>query len=80
MNPFWSVTCFVTYANNFSISHGPDGRQWLTPSLLTPQDQQIPGCSGVICPLSEFRQALAAYALPLDRYKQRCDEGATSQL
>ncbi|KAG5283219.1 hypothetical protein AALO_G00039700 [Alosa alosa] len=37
------------------------------------QDQRIPGCSGVICPLSEFQQALAAYTLPLDRYKQLCD-------
>ncbi|XP_062390687.1 lysophosphatidic acid phosphatase type 6 [Sardina pilchardus] len=45
------------------------------------QDQQIPGCSGVICPLSEFQQALAAYTLPLDSYKQLCNntEGVPSK-
>lgn len=38
------------------------------------QAQKIPGCSGIQCPLGEFRQALAAYTLPLDRYKERCED------
>ncbi|XP_012692707.2 lysophosphatidic acid phosphatase type 6 [Clupea harengus] len=38
------------------------------------QDQKIPGCSGVICPLAEFQEAMAAYTLPFDRYKERCDK------
>ncbi|KAL2081398.1 hypothetical protein ACEWY4_023251 [Coilia grayii] len=38
------------------------------------KEQHIPGCSAVTCPLSEFQQAMSAYTLPLDRYKQCCEE------
>ncbi|XP_072541330.1 lysophosphatidic acid phosphatase type 6 [Salminus brasiliensis] len=37
------------------------------------QDQKIPGCSDVYCPLGEFKQALSAYALPEESYYTRCN-------
>ncbi|KAI4896960.1 hypothetical protein NFI96_017926 [Prochilodus magdalenae] len=37
------------------------------------QDQKIPGCSDVYCPLAEFKQALAVYVLPEESYHTRCD-------
>uniref|UniRef100_A0A673KK06 Lysophosphatidic acid phosphatase type 6-like n=1 Tax=Sinocyclocheilus rhinocerous TaxID=307959 RepID=A0A673KK06_9TELE len=37
------------------------------------QDQKIPGCSDVYCPLHEFKEALAVYALPDERYHTLCD-------
>lgn len=37
------------------------------------QDQKIPGCSDVYCPLQEFKEALAVYAVPDDRYYGLCD-------
>ncbi|XP_059895377.1 lysophosphatidic acid phosphatase type 6 isoform X2 [Gadus macrocephalus] len=36
------------------------------------QDQLIPGCSGVYCPVQEFKQALAACSLSADLYQSRC--------
>lgn len=43
------------------------------------QDQLIPGCSGVYCPLEEFKQALSAYSLSPELYKSLCEktEGLT---
>ncbi|KAL7866002.1 hypothetical protein SRHO_G00112490 [Serrasalmus rhombeus] len=37
------------------------------------QDQKIPGCSDVYCPLGEFKQALAMYALTEESYHTRCN-------
>uniref|UniRef100_A0A665U295 Acid phosphatase 6, lysophosphatidic n=1 Tax=Echeneis naucrates TaxID=173247 RepID=A0A665U295_ECHNA len=37
------------------------------------QDQLIPGCSGVYCPLREFKQALSAYTLSSDTYQSLCN-------
>ncbi|XP_029937416.1 lysophosphatidic acid phosphatase type 6 isoform X2 [Myripristis murdjan] len=43
------------------------------------QDQHIPGCSGVYCPLQEFKQALSAYSLTSELYQSLCNstEGST---
>lgn len=43
------------------------------------QDQHIPGCSGVYCPLEEFKQALSAYSLSSELYHSLCNntEGLT---
>lgn len=43
------------------------------------QDQHIPGCSGVYCPLEEFKEALAAYSLSSELYQSLCNntEGLT---
>ncbi|XP_068185473.1 lysophosphatidic acid phosphatase type 6 [Antennarius striatus] len=40
----------------------------------TGQDQLIPGCSGVYCPLEEFKQAVSAYSMSTERYKSRCNQ------
>ncbi|XP_024143010.1 lysophosphatidic acid phosphatase type 6 [Oryzias melastigma] len=37
------------------------------------EDQLIPGCSGVYCPLREFKQAVAACSLSVERYHSLCD-------
>ncbi|XP_068602831.1 lysophosphatidic acid phosphatase type 6 [Brachionichthys hirsutus] len=37
------------------------------------QDELIPGCSGVYCPLEEFKRAVAAYSMSAELYKSRCD-------
>ncbi|XP_038162694.1 lysophosphatidic acid phosphatase type 6 [Cyprinodon tularosa] len=37
------------------------------------QDQLIPGCSGVYCPLQEFKQLLSAYTLNPEVYVTRCN-------
>ncbi|XP_021162945.2 lysophosphatidic acid phosphatase type 6 isoform X1 [Fundulus heteroclitus] len=37
------------------------------------QDQLIPGCSGVYCPLQEFKQVLSAHSLNPDVYRSRCN-------
>ena len=36
------------------------------------QDQLIPGCSGVFCPVQEFKRALAACSLSSELYQSRC--------
>lgn len=43
------------------------------------QDQLIPGCSGVYCPLQEFKQVLSAYSLSSELYQSLCNntEGLT---
>ncbi|XP_022596112.1 lysophosphatidic acid phosphatase type 6 [Seriola dumerili] len=43
------------------------------------QDQLIPGCSGVYCPLQEFKQALSGYTLSSELYHSLCNntEGLT---
>ncbi|XP_073329716.1 lysophosphatidic acid phosphatase type 6 [Pagrus major] len=43
------------------------------------QDQLIQGCSGVYCPLEEFKQALSAYSLSSELYHSLCNntEGLT---
>ncbi|TNN59319.1 Lysophosphatidic acid phosphatase type 6 [Liparis tanakae] len=43
------------------------------------QDQLLPGCSGVYCPLEEFKQVLSAHLMSYDVYHALCnsDEGAT---
>ncbi|KAF3694768.1 Lysophosphatidic acid phosphatase type 6 [Channa argus] len=43
------------------------------------QDQLIPGCSGVYCPLQEFKQAISAYTLTSELYRSICNktEGLT---
>ncbi|XP_063070027.1 lysophosphatidic acid phosphatase type 6 [Engraulis encrasicolus] len=42
--------------------------------LYLGKEQHIPGCSSKTCPLKEFQQAMAEYALPLDRYNKQCEE------
>ncbi|XP_028992289.1 lysophosphatidic acid phosphatase type 6 [Betta splendens] len=37
------------------------------------QEQHIPGCSGVYCPLQEFKQVLSSCALRPELYRLRCD-------
>ncbi|XP_010780785.1 lysophosphatidic acid phosphatase type 6 [Notothenia coriiceps] len=37
------------------------------------QDQLIPGCSGVYCPLDEFKQILSSYSLSSDLYQSLCN-------
>lgn len=37
------------------------------------QDQLIPGCSGVYCPLDEFKQVLSSYSLSSDLYQSLCN-------
>lgn len=37
------------------------------------QDQLLPGCSGVYCPLQEFKQALSAYSLTSELYQSLCE-------
>ncbi|XP_074550447.1 lysophosphatidic acid phosphatase type 6 [Halichoeres trimaculatus] len=37
------------------------------------QDLLIPGCSGVYCPLEEFKQALSGYSLSTELYKSLCN-------
>ncbi|CAG5865685.1 unnamed protein product [Menidia menidia] len=43
------------------------------------KDQLIPGCSGVYCPLQEFKKVLSAYALSSESYHSLCNskEGLT---
>ncbi|XP_042282251.1 lysophosphatidic acid phosphatase type 6 isoform X3 [Thunnus maccoyii] len=43
------------------------------------QDHLLPGCSGVYCPLQEFKQALSAYSLSSELYQSLCNntEGMT---
>uniref|UniRef100_A0A8P4KLW3 Acid phosphatase 6, lysophosphatidic n=1 Tax=Dicentrarchus labrax TaxID=13489 RepID=A0A8P4KLW3_DICLA len=43
------------------------------------QDQLIQGCSGVYCPLEEFKQALSAYSLSSELHQSLCNnvEGLT---
>ncbi|XP_058468975.1 lysophosphatidic acid phosphatase type 6 [Solea solea] len=43
------------------------------------QDQLIPGCSGVYCPLQEFKKAVSAYSLSLENHQSLCNstEGLT---
>ncbi|MEQ2204168.1 hypothetical protein XENOCAPTIV_008983 [Xenoophorus captivus] len=36
------------------------------------QDQLIPGCSGVYCPLQEFKQVVSTYTLTSELYHSRC--------
>ncbi|XP_071374200.1 lysophosphatidic acid phosphatase type 6 [Centroberyx affinis] len=44
------------------------------------QDQVIPGCSGVYCPLQEFKQALSAYSLTSELYQSLCSStGGTTE-
>ncbi|KAI1885230.1 hypothetical protein AGOR_G00218030 [Albula goreensis] len=38
------------------------------------QDKLIPGCSGVYCPLKEFKEALSAYSLTSDHYRSLCNQ------
>ncbi|XP_033965783.1 lysophosphatidic acid phosphatase type 6 [Pseudochaenichthys georgianus] len=37
------------------------------------QDQLIPGCSGVYCPLDEFKRVLSSYSLSSDLYQSLCN-------
>ncbi|XP_033468213.1 lysophosphatidic acid phosphatase type 6-like [Epinephelus lanceolatus] len=37
------------------------------------EDLLIPGCSGVYCPLEEFKQVLSAYSLSSDLYQSLCN-------
>ncbi|KAK7939252.1 hypothetical protein WMY93_002578 [Mugilogobius chulae] len=37
------------------------------------QDQLLPGCSGVYCPLQEFKQVIAAHTLSDDQYQSLCN-------
>ncbi|XP_061827356.1 lysophosphatidic acid phosphatase type 6 isoform X2 [Nerophis lumbriciformis] len=37
------------------------------------QDQLIPGCSGLYCPLQEFKQVLSAYSLNSELYQTLCN-------
>ncbi|KAM9343506.1 lysophosphatidic acid phosphatase type 6 [Pholidichthys leucotaenia] len=37
------------------------------------KDQLIPGCSGVYCPLQEFKQVLSAYSLSSEDYRSLCN-------
>ncbi|XP_019750991.1 lysophosphatidic acid phosphatase type 6 [Hippocampus comes] len=45
------------------------------------QDQLIPGCSGLYCPLQEFQNVLSAYSLNGDLYQSLCNStGDSSKL
>ncbi|XP_061548091.1 LOW QUALITY PROTEIN: lysophosphatidic acid phosphatase type 6 [Phycodurus eques] len=45
------------------------------------QDQLIPGCRGLYCPLQEFQKVLSAYSLDIDLYRSLCNStGDTSKL
>ncbi|CAL9690183.1 unnamed protein product [Knipowitschia caucasica] len=37
------------------------------------KDQLLPGCSGVYCPLLEFKQVLSAHSLSSDQYQSLCN-------
>ncbi|XP_061925052.1 lysophosphatidic acid phosphatase type 6 isoform X2 [Entelurus aequoreus] len=37
------------------------------------QDQLLPGCSGLYCPLQEFKQVLSAYSLNTELYETLCN-------
>uniref|UniRef100_G3NHL0 Acid phosphatase 6, lysophosphatidic n=1 Tax=Gasterosteus aculeatus aculeatus TaxID=481459 RepID=G3NHL0_GASAC len=37
------------------------------------QDQLLPGCSGVYCPLEQFKQVLSAYSLSSEVHRSRCN-------
>ncbi|XP_034041858.1 lysophosphatidic acid phosphatase type 6 isoform X2 [Thalassophryne amazonica] len=37
------------------------------------QDQILPGCSGIYCPLQEFKQVLSQYTVTLENYRSLCD-------
>ncbi|NP_001103850.1 lysophosphatidic acid phosphatase type 6 [Danio rerio] len=37
------------------------------------QDQKIPGCSNIYCPIDEFKAAMAVHSLPDDRYYALCE-------
>lgn len=37
------------------------------------QDQKIPGCSDIYCPIDEFKAAMAVHSLPDDRYYALCE-------
>lgn len=41
--------------------------------LIFLQDQLIPGCSGVYCPLDEFKRVLSSYSLSSDLYQSLCN-------
>lgn len=38
------------------------------------QDQLIPGCSGLYCPLEEFKEAVSAYSLSSELHQSLCDD------
>ncbi|TSU63008.1 Gap junction alpha-5 protein [Bagarius yarrelli] len=40
------------------------------------QDQRIPDCSDVYCPLKEFKQAMSVYTLPEENYHTLCNRKA----
>lgn len=37
------------------------------------QDQLLPGCSGIYCPLQEFKQMLSSYCLTSEHYQSLCN-------
>lgn len=37
------------------------------------QDQLLPGCSGVYCPLQEFKKMISSYSLTSEHYQSLCD-------
>ncbi|XP_061579359.1 lysophosphatidic acid phosphatase type 6 [Cololabis saira] len=39
------------------------------------EDQLIPGCSGVYCPLQEFKRVMSAYSLSSELYNSLCNSG-----
>lgn len=39
----------------------------------TGQDQLLPGCSGVYCPLQEFKKVVSAHSLSADGYQSLCN-------
>lgn len=51
----------------------------LTLPRVCVQDRLISGCSGIYCPLEEFKQALSSYSLSPELYKSLCEktEGLT---
>ncbi|KAG7463372.1 hypothetical protein MATL_G00175850 [Megalops atlanticus] len=38
------------------------------------QDQLIPGCSGIYCPLKEFKEAVSPYSLTSELYRSLCNK------
>ncbi|XP_047456984.1 lysophosphatidic acid phosphatase type 6 isoform X2 [Mugil cephalus] len=42
------------------------------------QDQLIPGCSGVYCPLQEFKQVISAHSLSSEHYLSLCNSSKGS--
>ncbi|XP_029315690.1 lysophosphatidic acid phosphatase type 6 [Cottoperca gobio] len=63
------------YAADFTLElhqHRQTNKSFVKVSYVG-QDQLVPGCSGVYCPLEEFKQVLSAYSLSSELYQSLCN-------